>query len=86
MLGTGLNALGIIFAASIFVLRRRPDYRPAFRVPLYPIPPLVYLVSCVGILGVSLATRFSPTAISLGVILLGAPIFWVVRRSLAKSG
>jgi APA family basic amino acid/polyamine antiporter len=81
LLGAGLNALGIVFAASIFVLRRRPDYRPAFRVPLYPLPPLVYLVACVGILGVSLATRFEPTAISLGVILLGAPIYWLARRN-----
>jgi APA family basic amino acid/polyamine antiporter len=80
LLGTGLNALGIIFAASIFVLRRQPDYRPVFRVPLYPLPPLVYLSACVAILGVSLKSRFEPTAISLGVILLGAPIYWAAKR------
>lgn len=85
MLGTGLNALGIVFALSIFVLRRRPDYRPVFRVPLYPIPPLIYLFACVGILGVSLATpeRLQPTLISLGVILAGAPIYWIAKKAAA---
>jgi amino acid transporter len=83
LLGTGLNALGIVFAASIFVLRRRADYQPVFRVPLFPLPTLIYFIACVTILGVSLWTRFQPTAISLGVILLGAPIYWL---TLGRAG
>ena len=84
LLGTGLNALGIVFAASIFALRRRSDYHPVFHVPLYPLPPLGYLIGCAMILGVSLWTQPGMTLTSLGVILAGAPIYWLVRGRLQR--
>jgi APA family basic amino acid/polyamine antiporter len=85
LLGTGLNALGIVFGASIFALRRQPDYRPVFHVPLYPLPPLGYLLGCVTILGVSLWTQPGITLVSLGVILAGVPIYWLIRGRLRRT-
>ena len=35
-------ALGV---ASIFVLRRRPGYAPAFRTPVYPVAPILFMLA-----------------------------------------
>jgi len=66
--------------AAIFRLRRDPAYRPAFRVPLYPVVPLVFLASVIFLLGNALVDAGSrlPTLIILGVILAGIPVYRVV--------
>ena len=69
--------------SSIFILRRRPDYQPSFRVPLYPVVPLIFLASIVALLGNSLAdesARLSTMAI-LGTVLLGVPVYYIRQRS-----
>lgn len=68
--------------AAIFRLRGRPDYQPSFRVPLYPLVPLVFLGSIVALLGNALADEAAraSTAAILGVVALGIPVFLVARR------
>jgi APA family basic amino acid/polyamine antiporter len=85
-LGIGLTGLGVMFAVSIFVLRRQPDYRPVYRVPLYPLPPLVYLGSCLFILGMKSAENWKQPLLAVGVILLGVPVHLLVRMAARKEG
>jgi amino acid transporter len=68
--------------AAVFVLRRRPDYKPPFRVPGYPFVPAVFIVATILLLGNAIVDRTSrvPTLVVLGVILLGIPIHWIVKR------
>ena len=69
-------ALGV---AAIFVVRRRPGYAPAFRVPGYPVVPLLFVLSSVYLLINALidpASRVA-TAITLGIVLLGIPVFYL---------
>ncbi len=69
--------------AAIFRLRRHPGYNPSFRVPLYPVVPLVFLGSIVALLGNSLAdesARLSTMAI-LGTVLLGIPVYYWRERA-----
>src|SRR5205085_3039458 len=57
--------------ASIFVLRRRPEYRPPFHVPWYPVVPSVFIIATILLLGNAIidpASRLATLAI-LGVIL-----------------
>jgi APA family basic amino acid/polyamine antiporter len=68
--------------AAIFKLRGRPDYQPAFRVPLYPIVPLIFLGSVAALLVNQL---MDPTARvwtmwMYGVILMGVPIYVARQR------
>jgi amino acid transporter len=67
---------------SVFVFRRRPDYRPPFRVPGYPVVPAVFIVATILILGNAIVDPTSrvPTLAVLGVILLGIPIHWIIKR------
>lgn len=65
--------------ASIFRLRKRADYRPAFRVPLYPVVPILFMLAVLYLLGNALINPASrlQTAAVLGVCLLGAPVYYL---------
>ena len=67
--------------ASIFVLRRRPDYKPPFRVPGYPVVPAVFIVATILLLGNAIIDPSSRVATLgvLGVILIGIPVFRLTR-------
>ena len=68
-------------AASIFVLRRRrPDVARPVRTWGYPLPPVLFLLSAVLILGNALVTDLRGTALAFGVILTGLPAYWLWVR------
>ncbi len=65
--------------ASIFRLRKKPGYAPTFRVPLYPVLPIVFLVSVLYLLGnavVQPESRWSTLAV-LGVVAAGVPVYYL---------
>ena len=70
--------------AAIFVLRKRADYDPPFRAPLYPIVPALFILATCFLLGNAILDPTSrwPTMAVLGIILLGIPVFYAtVGRS-----
>jgi amino acid transporter len=65
--------------ASIFRLRKKPGYAPTFRVPLYPLLPLVFLASVLYLLGNAIVqpeSRWSTLAV-LGVVAAGVPVYYL---------
>jgi APA family basic amino acid/polyamine antiporter len=72
-----------LLAAGLFVLRRRPDYRPAFVTPGYPIVPLVFIVAAAAIAVNQIRSDLRGSAVGLGLILLGLPMYlvWSYQRS-----
>jgi len=74
--------------ASVFVLRRRPDFRPPYRVPGYPVVPAIFIVATILLLGNAIIDPTSriPTLAVLGVILLGIPIFFLSKGGRAADG
>ena len=73
--------------ASIFVLRKRPDYRPPFRVPGYPVVPAIFIAATILLLGNAIldpSSRVATLAV-LGVILLGIPIFFLTKTRPAAN-
>jgi amino acid transporter len=69
-------ALGV---ASLFVLRKRPGYAPAFRTPGYPLVPLLFVLSTIYLLANALIDPSSrvATAVTLGIVSLGIPVFYL---------
>jgi APA family basic amino acid/polyamine antiporter len=70
--------------AAIFVVRKRPDYDPPFRTPLYPIVPALFILATLFLLGNALLDSTSrwPTLVVLAIILLGVPVYYAtVRRA-----
>lgn len=70
---------------GVFRLRKRADYDPPFRVPGYPVVPLLFIVSTAALLINAIIDESSrvPTLVVLGVVLLGLPVYslTVGRRS-----
>jgi amino acid transporter len=75
--------------ASIFVLRKRPDYDPPFRAPLYPIVPALFIVATLFLLGNAIidpTSRWGTLAV-LGAILVGIPVYYLTvgRRLVTRE-
>jgi amino acid transporter len=68
-------------AAAVFVLRRRlPQASRPVRVWGYPLPPILFLLAAVLILGNALVTNLGGSALAFGVILTGLPAYWIWSR------
>jgi amino acid transporter len=65
--------------ASVFTLRKKPGYNPTFRVPLYPLVPLLFIVSTIFLLVNAIIDPTSRIATLgvLGGILVGVPVYFV---------
>lgn len=65
--------------ASIYVFRRRADYNPPFRAPLYPVVPALFILATLFLLGNAIidpSSRWATLAV-LGIILVGVPVYYV---------
>ena len=65
--------------ASVFVLRKRADYDPSFRVPGYPVVPLIFIVSTAMLLINAIidpSSRWATLGV-LGGILAGIPVYYL---------
>jgi basic amino acid/polyamine antiporter, APA family len=63
--------------ASVYALRKRADYNPAFRVPGYPIVPLIFIVSTAMLLINAIidpSSRWQTLGV-IGGILVGIPVY-----------
>ena len=65
-----------LMAAGLFVLRRRPDYRPAYRAWGYPIVPVVFIVASMVIVVNQVAREPLEALTGLGIVVLGAPVYY----------
>jgi APA family basic amino acid/polyamine antiporter len=72
----GLVALSGLTVASVFPLRRRAGVTHPYRLPLYPLPPLAFLILALVTIGYSLADAKSrePGLWSLATLLVGIPL------------
>jgi APA family basic amino acid/polyamine antiporter len=63
---------------AIFIFRKRADYNPAFRTPLYPIVPAMFILATCFLLGNAIIDPSSrwPTLAVMGIILLGIPVYY----------
>ncbi|HEX3159843.1 MAG TPA: amino acid permease [Gemmatimonadaceae bacterium] len=77
-------ALGV---AAVFTLRRRPDYRPSFRVPGYPVVPAIFVLSTASLLVNALvdpSSRWATVGV-LGAVLAGIPVYYLTVGRRARQ-
>jgi APA family basic amino acid/polyamine antiporter len=65
-----------LMAAGLFVLRKRPDYRPEYRTWGYPIVPLVFIVVSLAIVANQFVSAPADASIGLGFVALGVPVYY----------
>lgn len=69
---------------ALIRLRQRDAHHPRpFRVPLYPIMPLILVLVCLGLFWSSVTYAGSGSLLGLAVLVLGVPLCWLRRRSRA---
>lgn len=72
----------LLTALSLFVLRRRAPAQPRpFRVPLYPLTPIVFSASCAYMLYSSLAYTGAGALLGVAVLAAGAPLLVFFDRT-----
>lgn len=71
----------LLAGLSIFVLRTQEPTMPRpFRVPLYPLTPLIFCITCVYMLHASIAYTGLGAVVGVVVLLAGVPLLLVARR------
>jgi APA family basic amino acid/polyamine antiporter len=67
-------------AMGLFVLRRRPGYQPAYRVWGYPVVPITFIAASLTIVANQFVSTPLEASAGLGVVALGAPVYYWFRR------
>ena len=76
----GLMAVGLV------LLRRRRSEAPPYRVPLYPVVPILFAVSAFAIVANQVAAAPVDSAVGLGLVLVGWPVYRLWSRRLVHDG
>jgi APA family basic amino acid/polyamine antiporter len=67
-------------AAAVFVLRRRQTAAPLYRVPGHPYTTALFVLASAGIVASTIATYPANSAVALGILLAGIPVYLYWRR------
>ncbi len=72
----------ILVAVSLFIFRRRdPGRILAYRVPLYPVTPIIFIATCIYMLYSSLAYTGMGALFGVGVLVAGTPLLLLGRSA-----
>jgi APA family basic amino acid/polyamine antiporter len=79
-----------LLAAGLFVLRRQVlrrqrEYKPTFLACGYPVLPVVFIAASVGIVVNQCVADPRGSAVGLGLLLLGLPVYFVWSRRVPKE-
>jgi APA family basic amino acid/polyamine antiporter len=69
-----------LMAGGIFLLRRRPEYRPVYRVWGYPWTPIAFVVAATAIVINRLLAFPLDSAAGLALVAAGIPVYYIWRR------
>lgn len=70
-----------MLAAGLFVLRRRTDYAPPYRVWGYPFLPALFVISTAAIVANQVAAQPAESVAGVLFVLLGLPVYYIWARS-----
>ena len=70
-----------LMAIGLMVLRKRPGVHRQYSIPLYPLAPVIFVVSSLAIVTNTLVSNPRDSVIGLGLVLVGLPVYflWVKR-------
>ena len=82
----------LLTGIALFILRRQPRSPEAFRVPLFPILPIIFCLTCAYMLWSSLSYVYNQSLggvnaawFGVGVLLIGLILLWIIRFLTKKS-
>ena len=76
----------ILVGISLFIFRRRePDRILGYRVPLYPVTPIIFVLTCIYLLYSSLEYTGIGALVGVGVLVAGTPLLLLSRKTAAAE-
>ena len=76
----------MLTASTVFVYRKRhPEFARPYRVWGYPVLPAAFVASAAVVLVSSFAGSWRDSLVATGIIVLGLPVLWLVRRKYGAS-
>jgi APA family basic amino acid/polyamine antiporter len=69
-----------LLALGVVLLRRRPDYAPAWRMPLVPLAPIVFVIVSALIVVNQIRADLTNSAIGLAIVASAIPAYYLWRR------
>lgn len=72
--------LSSMAAASLFIFRRRSGVSPSFSCPGYPLTPLLYLLTSLGVALASILHNWEQTLYGILLVATGLPLYRLMRR------
>ena len=69
-----------LMAAGLMRLRGRPGYAPSYRVPGYPLVPVVFIVAAIVIAVMQMLASPRDSLVGLGIVIAGLPVYGVWSR------
>jgi len=65
---------------AVFVLRKKDPAGGSYRVPLYPVVPLIAIIGSLFVVTSTLFNAFGDCMLAIGVTLVGLPIYYYIKR------
>lgn len=82
----------LLTGIALFILRKQPRSPEAFQVPLYPVLPIIFCLTCAYMLWSSLSYVYNQSLggvnaawFGVGVLLIGLILLWIIRLLTKKS-
>ncbi len=86
-MGFALSVFPLLAVIGMVYYRYRyPEMHRPFRVPLFPLVPLIYILLMSGIIVTTLITRTVPSLFACGAIVVGIVLFYVWRYFAGREG
>jgi APA family basic amino acid/polyamine antiporter len=82
-MGFSLGIFPILSVIGVFKLRRTGG--STYKLPGFPIVPLIYIVAGAAILTLGFMQRPVESSIALGMVLIGVPVYWIFKRVLKNK-
>ncbi len=80
-MGFSLGIFPILAILGVFKLRR--SKASAYRLPGFPVVPLIYILAGISILILGFLERPAESSIAIGMVLVGIPVFFAFKKALA---
>jgi basic amino acid/polyamine antiporter, APA family len=89
-MGFALNIFPVLAVIGLMYMRfKEPGLARPFRVPLYPLTPIIYILLIVSMMVAALFNWTSTSLFAIGVVVAGIPVFylwrWAVERKKANG-
>jgi APA family basic amino acid/polyamine antiporter len=69
-----------LMAIGLLLARRRPDYRPTWRMPGVPLVPALFIAGALTVVVNQVIDQPGESAVGLGMVLLGVPVYYLWAR------